>query len=82
MAALEPLRAALDANHVDHDVKEYPSAGHAFLNDHSGGPAILMRVLGPLMGGGYDHAAAQDAKARIEAFFDRHLKSTPPTPHS
>ena len=34
-----------------------------------------MRVLGPLMGGGYDAAAARDAKYRIRAFFDRHLKT-------
>jgi len=73
--AAEKLRAALEANHVDHDVKEYRSAGHAFINDHSGTPAVLMRVLGPLMGGGYDEAAAGDAKYRIRAFFDRHLKT-------
>lgn len=71
--AANKLRVALDANDVDHDIKEYPSAGHAFINDHNGTPAVLMRILGPLMGGGYNEAAARDAKARIQAFFDQHL---------
>jgi carboxymethylenebutenolidase len=73
--AAAKLREALEANDVDHDVEEYETAGHSFLNDHDGGPAILMRILGPLMGGGYDEAAAADARARIEAFFRRHLAS-------
>jgi len=67
------LLEALQVNDVDHDVVEYPSAGHSFLNDHRGVPAVLMRVLGPIMGAGYDKDAAQDARARIETFFDRHL---------
>lgn len=31
--AAERLDRALTANGVEHDVKEYPGAGHAFLND-------------------------------------------------
>ena len=62
---------------VDHDVKEYASAGHAFLNDREGAgdhdPA-LFAVFGRLMGVGYEPEAAADARARIVAFFDRHLK--------
>ncbi len=69
------LERALEANDVERDVKEYPEAGHSFLNDHDGGVGVLMRVLGPLMGGGYDEAAAADARARITAFFDLHLKA-------
>ena len=61
---------------VDHDVKEYRHAGHAFLNDRAGAgdrtPA-LFAVLGPVMGIGYDPEAALDARARILAFFGRHL---------
>ncbi|HZD68312.1 MAG TPA: dienelactone hydrolase family protein, partial [Actinomycetes bacterium] len=30
------LATVLEALGVDHDVKEYPEAGHAFLNDHEG----------------------------------------------
>lgn len=62
---------------VDHDVKEYASAGHAFLNDRVGAgdrtPA-LFAVLGPIMNNRYEPEAAADARRRILAFFDRHLR--------
>jgi carboxymethylenebutenolidase len=71
------LEAALEAAGVEHDVKEYPGAGHGFLNDHPGvgdkEPA-LFRVMGRFTGTGYDRAAAEDARARITAFFGAHLK--------
>ena len=66
------LERALTANGVDHDVKEYPEAGHSFLNDHDG---VLFAVMGKLMGGGYYEPSALDARTRIISFFDRHLKS-------
>ena len=63
---------------VDHDVVEYRSAGHAFLNDRVGAgdrtPA-LFAVLGRVMNIGYEPDAAADARRRILAFFDRHLKA-------
>lgn len=34
--AAPKLERALSALRIDHDVKEYPDAGHAFLNDHRG----------------------------------------------
>jgi carboxymethylenebutenolidase len=58
---------------VDHDVKEYPTAGHSFLNDEYFGPGVLhpiQRIGGML---GPDPVAAADAWARIDAFFARHL---------
>lgn len=61
---------------VDHDIKEYPTAGHAFLNDRAGAgdhDPVLFAVLGRLTHMGYDPEAAQDARGRILAFFDRHL---------
>lgn len=66
---LERVLTTLD---VPHDVKEYPGAGHSFLNDRPFGPAIthpLQRIahLGP------DPDAAADAWRRIEAFFGEHL---------
>ncbi|HEY2331525.1 MAG TPA: dienelactone hydrolase family protein [Acidimicrobiales bacterium] len=73
--AAAKLERALEANGVERDVEEYAEAGHSFLNDHDGGVGVLMRVLGPLMGGGYDEAAAADARARITAFFDLHLRA-------
>ena len=67
---------------VDHDVKEYRSAGHAFLNDRVGAgdqtPA-LFAVLGPIMNNRYEPDAAADARRRILAFFGRHLSQDAPT---
>lgn len=63
------LGRTLESLGIDHDVKEYPTAGHSFLNDH--GPLMApLRVLGL----GYDAPAAEDAWSRILAFFDRHLR--------
>jgi carboxymethylenebutenolidase len=72
------LERILTAVGVDHDIRTYPEAGHSFLNDHD--PAevpALMAVLGRLTGGAnpYHDASARDARARILAFFDRHLRS-------
>ena len=57
---------------VEHDVKEYASAGHSFLNDAMAGP----RALQPLLKIGNlkpEPEAAKDAWNRIEAFFAEHL---------
>jgi carboxymethylenebutenolidase len=66
------LAAALTDAGVEHDVKEYPSAGHAFLNETANGPRAL-RPLFARMGGGPEPVAAADAWPRIEAFLHRHL---------
>lgn len=68
------LRTGLEMARVDHDVKLYPGVGHGFLNRARYGPAlsVISRVMG--MHAGYDEAAAADAWARIDAFFDRHLR--------
>lgn len=68
------LELVLAANNVEHDVKEYPNAGHGFLNRHDGVPGVFVAVTGRLMGLGYEEAAAADARARIVTFFDRYLK--------
>lgn len=47
--AASRLERALTAARVDHDVKEYPEAGHAFLNDHEGAhdrTPVLFMVMG------------------------------------
>jgi carboxymethylenebutenolidase len=65
------LEQALDAIGVEHDVKEYPDAGHSFMNRINAGPA-----LGPVLkfvGGNYHHESAEDSWRRILDFFDRHL---------
>jgi carboxymethylenebutenolidase len=66
------VERALENLGIEHDVKEYPSAGHSFLNDEYFGPApthALQRVahVGP------DPQAAPDAWRRIEEFFARHI---------
>jgi carboxymethylenebutenolidase len=71
------LERALTEAGVEHDVKEYPGAGHAFLNDPEGAgdkvPAVFA-IMARFSGMGYNQAAAQDARRRITAFFDAHLK--------
>lgn len=69
------LEGALSTDAIDHDVKEYPEAGHSFLNTHD---TVTARVLGRLMGAGFEPAAAADARQRILAFFNRHLEEGEP----
>jgi carboxymethylenebutenolidase len=64
------LEAALAANGITHDIKEYPDAGHSFLNEHD---SIMFTLVGKTMGGGYHEEAATDARDRIVTFFARHL---------
>lgn len=63
------LERTLASLGIDHDVKEYPDAGHSFMNDHG-----RWMVLGKVMGLGYDADASEDAWRRILAFFGRHLR--------
>jgi len=75
------LDRALEALGVDHDVKEYPDAGHSFLNDLSlpssvRTPAIFV-VMGKVNGpSGLHESSAADARQRIVSFFNRHLKAS------
>ena len=74
----DKLNRVLEALGVDHDVKQYPDAGHSFLNHlpSSGAVAIYFAVMGKLAGRpfGYHEPSAKDARQRIVSFFDRHLK--------
>ncbi len=66
---------------VPADVKEYPNARHSFINRLT--VASPLSVLLKVGGVGYDHDSAADAKERILAFFDIHLRadhSVPATP--
>ena len=73
------LEAALATVGIPHDVKEYPEAGHGFMNDHEGAgdpSPLLFAVMAKLMPGpGYHEPSAEDARRRIVAFFDAHLRS-------
>lgn len=67
------LARALDRQGVVYDAKEYPKAGHSFLNDAPAGPRWLQPVL-RVMHVGPEPESASDAWRRIEAFFARHLR--------
>ncbi len=65
------LERTLTALGVEHDVKEYPDAGHSFLNRHGLGPlAVVERIAGF----SYHEPSAEDAWARILQMFQRHLR--------
>ncbi|WP_205695621.1 dienelactone hydrolase family protein [Conexibacter sp. SYSU D00693] len=64
------LRKALDRHGIPNDVKEYPGAGHSFMNEvDTPLPDVVLRVTR------FDHhpADAEDAWSRILAFFGEHL---------
>ncbi len=70
------LEQVLTAAGVPHDVKEYPDAGHAFMNDHEGAGdrvPVVFKVLGALTRSAYHEPSARDARRRIVAFFKTHL---------
>lgn len=71
--AADKLEEALQRAGIPHDVKEYPTAGHSFLNDAPNGPPPL-RPLARVMNIGPEPTAAADAWARIERFFAVHLR--------
>ncbi|TFD89835.1 dienelactone hydrolase family protein [Cryobacterium serini] len=73
IGAAARLDSSLDRLKIAHDVKEYPGAGHAFLNDVETGPRVLRPVLARFLGAGPDPVAAADAWKRIEEFFGEHL---------
>jgi carboxymethylenebutenolidase len=66
------LDAALQRAAVAHDVREYPAARHAFISRNVV-PSPLTTI-GKVLGVGYHHDSAADAKRRILAFFDTHLR--------
>ena len=71
--AVGKLDTVLTKAGVAHDLKEYPDAGHAFMNPRQGGGPFfgtLLRVTGAKP----NPAAAKDAWARIEKFFGQHLR--------
>ncbi|MEV1170968.1 dienelactone hydrolase family protein [Nonomuraea sp. NPDC049784] len=65
------LQEALTSLDVPHDVREYPEAGHGFLNKHK--PLLITRILAKA---GFRQEAADDAWDRIDTFFAEHLHQT------
>ena len=70
------LEQTLTRLEISHDVKEYPDAGHSFLNRHNLGPfAFFEKVAGV----DYHEPSAEDAWARILRFFETHLRGDVPS---
>jgi carboxymethylenebutenolidase len=69
------LEGALQTLGIDHDVKEYPNAGHSFMNRLTG--PELNPVL-KFIGMNYDHPSAADSWRRILSFFDARLRDGSP----
>lgn len=65
------LERTLTDLQVEHDVKEYPNAGHSFMNRHNAGP---LSALERVAGFAYHQPSAEDAWQRILRFFDLHLR--------
>jgi carboxymethylenebutenolidase len=63
------LDRALERALVPHDVKEYPDAGHSFMNNKQQWWFKVLRFAGIA----YNEPAAMDARKRIAAFFHQHL---------
>ncbi len=71
----QKLERSLSAAGVAHDVKEYPEAGHSFLNDHDpSGYNVLVALLARASNSRYHAPSAQHARERILRFFDHHLR--------
>ncbi|MDY7106144.1 MAG: dienelactone hydrolase family protein [Actinomycetota bacterium] len=70
------LEQVLTTAGVAHDVKVYPDVGHSFLNDHDDADyPRWAAIANALIDSTHDEASAQDARRRIIAFFDAHLRA-------
>lgn len=76
----ERMRAALEAHGIAHDIKVYPEASHMFMNDHDPDAFAWWMVVADKLtrsGSAFHGPSAADARERIVAFFDAHLRTTP-----
>ena len=71
--AAAQLEEVLGELGVAHDVKEYPDAGHSFIDRHNAG--VALRFVERRAGFDYHHPSAEDAWTRIQRFFHTHLSS-------
>ena len=67
----QQLEQVLTTARVAHDVKEYPEAGHSFLNNPGTWWFNALQVIHIE----YHEASAEDARRRIARFFHQHLSS-------
>lgn len=69
------LERLLTLHGIPHDVKEYPGVGHGFMNNHDAKDSTLVfALLSRMSNTRYDAQATADARHRITAFFNVHLK--------
>ncbi len=68
----QQLERALRELNVEHDIHEYPDAGHSFMNRINTGP--LLNPIVHFVGFDYQHDSAEDSWRRLLNFFDRHLR--------
>lgn len=68
------LEGSLQRLGIEHDVKEYPTVGHGFMNQHGGALGALTGAFGMR----YEAASAEDSWRRILAFFAQHLEPDAP----
>lgn len=71
--AAEKIELTLTKHGVEHDVKEYPNAGHVFMNDKLNGFPWLRPIV-RVMNFGPEPTSASDAWKRIDAFLGAHLR--------
>lgn len=74
--AAAKLEAELTKLDVPHDVKEYPQAGHSFLNEEESGSMAFRFVMKRFLHLGPNPEAAADAWQRIDGFFAEHLAAS------
>jgi carboxymethylenebutenolidase len=74
--APQRLEGILQGHGIAHDVKEYPEAGHGFMENHDPKelPGLFL-LLRPLMGAGYNEPSTLDARKRVVSFFNTHLRA-------
>lgn len=71
------LEAELSRRGVPHDVREYPDAGHSFLNDADDVPWFAVPPARLVLRAGPEPASAEDAWRRIGDFLTEHLAGRP-----
>jgi carboxymethylenebutenolidase len=69
--AADKLEQTLTKLGIEHNVKEYPNSGHAFMEDYKKG--TLAWLVCRLFGMRFNEKDAADARERITAFFKQHL---------
>ena len=72
----DKLEHELSRRNIPHDVKEYQGVGHGFMNNHDAKDSNwILGLLSRVSNTRYDATATEDARRRIIAFLNAHLKT-------